>query len=100
MPPIHATYPSDATQDTVEIRSRLATGLSPSMALHSSRLCLGKLGCKDSPQHYISRTLLHGIQFALYCFRSLLLTASHLISFPPGTKMFQFPGFPILSDSK
>jgi hypothetical protein len=34
----------------------------------------------------------------LCCFRSLLLTASHLISFPAGTKTFQFPAFPILSD--
>ena len=40
------------------------------------------------------------IQFALCCFRSLLLTASQLISFPPGTKTFQFPGLLILSDYK
>ncbi len=30
--------------------------------------------------------------FRLFRFRSPLLTESHLISFPPGTKMFQFPG--------
>src|SRR5665213_1133159 len=29
----------------------------------------------------------------LFRFRSPLLTESRLISFPPGTKMFQFPGF-------
>ena len=38
------------------------------------------------------------IRFALYRFRSPLLTVSQLISFPPGTKMFQFPGFPLLSE--
>ena len=37
-----------------------------------------------------------GIQFALCCFQSPLLTASLLISFPTGTKMFQFPVFPYL----
>ena len=40
----------------------------------------------------------HRIQFALCWFQSPLLTASLLISFPPGTKTFQFPGFPVLSD--
>jgi hypothetical protein len=30
--------------------------------------------------------------FRLFRFRSPLLPESHLISFPPGTKMFQFPG--------
>lgn len=29
-----------------------------------------------------------GIQFALFGFRSPLLTESHLVSFPAGTKMF------------
>ena len=32
--------------------------------------------------------------FGLLRFRSPLLTESFLLSFPPGTKMFQFPGFP------
>ena len=31
--------------------------------------------------------------FGLVRFRSPLLTESLLISFPPGTEMFQFPGF-------
>ena len=34
--------------------------------------------------------------FGLLRFRSPLLTESFLLSFPPGTKMFQFPGFPSL----
>ena len=49
-------------------------------------------------QHHISPIFLPGIQFALCRFRSPLLTASQLISFPGGTKMFQFPSFPILTD--
>ena len=32
--------------------------------------------------------------FGLLRFRSPLLAESFLLSFPPGTKMFQFPGFP------
>ena len=37
------------------------------------------------------------IQFALYPFRSLLIRASLLFSFPAGTKMFQFPAYVCLS---
>ena len=33
------------------------------------------------------------IQFALGPFRSLLIRASQLFSFPAGTKMFQFPAY-------
>ena len=52
----------------------------------------------SEPIHHISRTLWHGIQFALCPFRSTLLGASQLVSFPAGTKMLQFPAFPIFSD--
>lgn len=38
------------------------------------------------------------VQFALCPFRSPLLRTSHLLSFPPPTKMFQFRGFPFLSE--
>ena len=33
------------------------------------------------------------LEFGLFRVRSPLLTESQLISFPPGTEMFQFPGF-------
>jgi len=33
------------------------------------------------------------IGFGLFRFRSPLLTESLLLSFPPGSEMFQFPGF-------
>ena len=39
------------------------------------------------------------IQFDLYRFRSTLLTASLLLSFPAGTKMIQFPAFPLSEES-
>lgn len=42
--------------------------------------------------------LLQAIQFALYRFFSLILTASRLISFPAGTKTLQFPAFAFLSE--
>ncbi len=52
------------------------TGLSPSLAvLPSTFLCQNTLGN------------------GLVRFRSPLLSKSRLISFPPGTEMFQFPGF-------
>ena len=50
------------------------------------------------PKHHISLAFRRGIQFALCCFHSLLLTASLLISFPAGTKMFQFPAFPLMTE--
>ena len=34
------------------------------------------------------------MKFGLFPFRSPLLGESRLISFPPGTEMFQFPGLP------
>ena len=34
-------------------------------------------------------------RFGLFPFRSPLLGESRLISFPPGTEMFQFPGLPL-----
>ena len=41
------------------------------------------------PRNPVSRR----IRFRLFRVRSPLLTESQLISFPPGTKMFQFPGY-------
>lgn len=49
------------------------------------------------PKLHISPVFRRGIRFALCRFRSPLLTASRLISFPPLTKMLQFGGFPTLT---
>ena len=40
-------------------------------------------------------SLPHRVRFGLLPFRSLLLRESHLVSFPPLTKMLQFRGFPL-----
>ena len=76
-----------------------STGLSPS-TVHLSR-CI-QVAWKEvkavQTLHLQYITALN--QFALCCFHSPLLTASQLISFPAGTKTFQFPAFAILSDSK
>src|SRR5262249_1064038 len=39
---------------------------------------------------------MHASRFGLSPFRSPLLRVSRLISFPPGTEMFHFPGLPSL----
>jgi hypothetical protein len=48
-------------------------------------------------QHHISNAFLRTIQFVVCGFQSLLLTVSQLVSFPGGTKTFQFPPFPDLA---
>ncbi len=66
------------------------------MAGHSSPLPLIQ---RQVPKpHHISNTLRCRIQFVLRSFRSTLLRASRLVSFPAGTKMLQFPAFPFLSE--
>ena len=67
-----------------------STGLSPSMVEHSSPLRICKRG---HTKRHIYPVFLQGIRFALLGVRSPLLTQSHLISFPPPTKMLQFSGF-------
>ena len=72
-------------------------GLSPSMVKLSSFLKFLKEALRKirTPHIYFFS---EKIRFALYRFRSPLITVSLLISLPPGTKMFQFPGFPLLSE--
>ena len=70
------------------------TGLSPSMVRHSSRLRVHLSGVPE-PKHHISPVFRLEIRFALCRVLSPILTASRLLSFPAGTKMFQFPAFPI-----
>ena len=65
------------------------TGLSPAPAPHPRGLRLA------SPPPSVGPTTptTQGDRFRLGPFRSPLLRASRLISLPPGTEMFQFPGF-------
>ena len=50
-------------------------------------------------QLHIPSGFLHQVRFALCPFHSPLLRASLLLSFPPGTPMFRFPGFPLAAAS-
>ena len=71
------------------------TGLSPSTAPRSSGLRLHPLALGGVLQHHIHPPLREGVRFGLCRFRSPLLTASRLLSFPAGTRMFPFPAFPL-----
>ena len=66
---------------------RFTTGLSPSVVRLSRRFTKQA----DVP-HWRPQPPPEG-GFGLFRFRSPLLTESRLLSFPPGTEMFQFPGF-------
>ena len=69
--------------------SASATGLSPSLAPRSRGLRVPSFDRSVGPTTPVPR----GDWFGLRRFRSPLLSASRLISLPPGTEMFQFPGF-------
>ncbi len=49
--------------------------------------------------HHIPTLFRERVRTGLCRFPSPVLTASRLLSFPPGTKMFQFPGFPLPAGS-
>src|SRR5205085_4303295 len=66
-----------------------STGPSPSLAPRSRGLQLPSMIDPVGPTTPVPQ----GDWFRLYPVRSPLLRASHLISLPPGTEMFQFPGF-------
>ena len=95
-PQLPAGIPTHGTQEHPGSLIHLTpTGLSPSTAWRSSQLRLRCFGIHTGVlQHHISPSFRMRIQFELCRFRSPLLTASQLVSFPPGTEMFQFPGFP------
>jgi hypothetical protein len=64
------------------------TGLSPSLAGHSMPFVY-----RPSPTSQAPRPLETCVsRFRLFPVRSPLLGESRFLSFPPGTKMFQFPG--------
>ena len=73
------------------------TGLSPCIALLSSRPQVGWLSqaqVRTSHPPFLSE----GVRFVLFPFQSPLLRESRLLSFPAGTKMFQFPASAIVTD--
>ena len=66
------------------------TGLSPSMAELSSSLLLPN---PESHVPVLQPQTVETVWFRLFPVRSPLLRESRLISFPPGTEMFHFPGW-------
>lgn len=76
-------------QPTRTCPSRSATGLSPSLAPRPR----GVRVASHAPSVGPITPDPQGVRFGLRPFRSPLLRASRLISLPPGTEMFQFPGF-------
>lgn len=74
------------------------TGLSPSTAGRSRPLRLRLLALGRVLLLHIHLPLREGVRFGLCRFRSPLLTASRLISFPAGTQMLPFPAFPLLTE--
>ena len=76
------------TQDTPRPFTLSSTGLSPTVARYSKpvRLEIEVLNGVLQPRRDMS------LRFGLVRVRSPLLTESLLLSFPPGTEMFQFPG--------
>ena len=91
-PQLHATILDSMAllRNTTSTRALASlTGLSPSLAPHSSGLQLPSHVPSVGPTTPIPQ----GDRFGLGPVRSPLLGASRLISLPPGTEMFQFPGF-------
>ena len=72
--------------------SSSATGLSPSLAPRSRGVHLTCHAASAGPTTPVPQ----GDRFGLDPFRSPLLRTSRLISLPPGTEMFQFPGFALV----
>ena len=83
---------SRRTPDTACTRLSFAYGTVTRCGLSFNTVRLPKLRIllRSLPRPYFYR------RFGLLRFRSPLLSESFLLSFPPGTKMFQFPGFPSL----
>ena len=71
----------------IQLKTFSPTSLSLSSERLSNRLRLTFLRLMIPEGNYFP-------SFGLLRFRSPLLAESFLLSFPPGTKMFQFPGFP------
>ena len=100
VPQFHTPLPRSATQETLTAVQSSSTGLSPSTAGHSRPLPVDWRGIKEGPATPHLLTFSSRIQFAVSRFHSPLLAASQLVSFPAGTKTFQFPAFASLTASR
>ena len=97
---VGTSYPRGATLDTDDAFHSLRTGLSPFVALLSRRLLhdwfRSRVVRPKTP--HVRPSFKGRIRFALCGFQSPLLAASQLISFPPGTETFHFPGLLLLAE--
>jgi hypothetical protein len=89
------SYRALLRNSTTRHPSASSTGLSPSLAPHSKGLRLPSCPAPVGP----TTPRPQGPRFRLCPFRSPLLRASHLISLPRGTEMFQFPRFALVETS-
>ena len=96
-PRIHARFPTDTTLDTVYNPLPYLYGAFTLYGASFQKTSSSATRIKRQAKHHISFVFLQRIQFALDRFLSLILTASQLISLPSGTKMFQFPEFPMVT---
>ena len=94
---IHIQYPVNATLELVHNFLFLSYG-AITLFGRSFQITFNRKTKLLERANHISFYFHKRIQSALRCFRSLLLTASLLISFPAGTKTLHFPAFPILTD--
>ena len=84
--PLRAAIPNNSTRRKLKMLRGAWTGLSPSKALHSRRLCLpcDLASPDDNSEDFTSELLpLH----------SPLLRESWLVSFPPPSNMLKFSGY-------
>ena len=79
-----------------DLRLRGCHPLRPTIPGGSARSCWRVYGSVLQP--HILDGLPRLVRFGLCRFRSPLLPASRLVSFPPPTEMFHFGGFPLLSE--
>ena len=91
-PQLHARLLGSGVTQELHYDSHLAsrTGLSPSLAPRSRGLLLPSRVASVGPT---TPRRPKAPRFGLFPVRSPLLRESRLISLPPGTEMFQFPGF-------
>ena len=91
---IRTRKPSRTTQDTSQQPSKLRLRGCHALWLDISGVFTFFGEAVRGPHSTSPLGYPQGIRFDLFRFRSPLLTESRLFSFPPGTKMFYFPGFP------
>lgn len=96
---LHAGYP---TRATLELPLSLSDCVYGAFTLYGASFQRTSTSPRreayGSSEPHISRGFRPGIRFALCRFRSPLLTASLLLSFPAGTQMLHFPAFPLLTE--